>query len=180
MESEDIRIAAVQSVVRSWAPQDKRGRDSKRRFEDQLKKAIEELAPAGDETEVQVTSSAIVVGPQGTLLHPHDLMPTWVAPGGHVAAGELPWNAAKREVEAKTGVSAQHPEDGPQLVSVELQQTPEGRTRLDLRFLLFGDGEASGDRQARWFKDDEAKTTAAESYRHALEVAHTLRDQALR
>ena len=169
-----MRISEVQRMVNSWVPRDKRQRESKKRFAGQLEKALEEFEP----DKVELTSSAVVLGPQGTLLHAHDLMPMWSTPGGRVSNSENPWEVAKREAEAKTGVQAEHPDAGPQLVDVEVHQTDDGRTRLDLRFLLFGDGKT--EQHAQWFSDDEAKRRTDASQRDAIEIAHMIRDEAQR
>jgi len=185
-----MRVEATRSLVNSWDPRDHREREAKRQFEEHLEKLAnaseEDRQPEEDpRKDVRVMSSAVVLGPQGTLLHAHDLMPTWVSPGGHVEGHEYPWETAQRVTQAKTGIEAEHPEDGPRVVGVNIQETAEGHTLLDIRFLLFASGDPSNPpagehNKVRWFEDVEARKIAEESYQHALEVAHAIRDEAAR
>src|SRR5262245_44907890 len=58
---------------------------------------------------VHVTGSAIVVGARGVVLHLHKRLGIWLQPGGHLHAGEQPWDAALREAREETGLPVQHP-----------------------------------------------------------------------
>ena len=40
---------------------------------------------------VHVTASALIVGRGGLMLQRHQVLRTWVAPGGHIDADERPW-----------------------------------------------------------------------------------------
>lgn len=87
-----------------------------------------------------VTASAIVLAPDGcTLLHRHKRLGIWLQPGGHLDPGEDPGQAAVRETREETGLSARHPEHGPQLVHVDVHEGPRGHVHLDLRYLLTAD-----------------------------------------
>lgn len=96
-----------------------------------------------DADPVHVTASAIVVGPRGTVLHWHKRVGGWLQPGGHVDAGEAPWQAALREASEETGLPVRHPDGGPLLVHLDVHDAGP-HVHLDLRYLLHGgDAEPS-------------------------------------
>ena len=55
----------------------------------------------------QFTGSALVISEDAsqTLLIRHKFLQRWLPPGGHIDAGETPWQAAQREMDEETGVS---------------------------------------------------------------------------
>lgn len=115
---------------------------------------------------VHVTSSSIVVGEGGVVLHLHKRLGMWLQPGGHVDPGETPWDAALRETVEETGLAVRHPPGGPRLVHVDVHPSARGHTHLDLRYLLHapaheepapGDGESQ---HVRWFDWAEAIAVA--------------------
>jgi 8-oxo-dGTP pyrophosphatase MutT (NUDIX family) len=57
-------------------------------------------------------ASAYVVCSARVLLIRHRALERWLAPGGHIQAGETPDQCAMREVREETGVSAKIVEDG--------------------------------------------------------------------
>jgi ADP-ribose pyrophosphatase YjhB (NUDIX family) len=90
-----------------------------------------------------VTGSAIVRDDDGrVLLHRHKRLGIWLQPGGHLEAGEQPWDAAVRETREETGVEASHLDERPCLVHVDVHEGPRGHVHLDLRYLLRADGRA--------------------------------------
>lgn len=110
---------------------------------------------------VHVTGSAIVAGPRGTVLHRHRRLGTWLQPGGHLEAGETPWQAALREAREETGLELRMPPGGPRLVHVDVHPAPAGHVHLDLRYLLLGpDADpcppAGESQEVRWFTWPEA------------------------
>ena len=122
---------------------------------------------------VHVTGSAIVTGSRGVVLHLHKRLGIWLQPGGHIEAGELPWEGALRETQEETGLSVAHPLTGPELVHVDVHPGPRGHTHLDLRYLLLaGDDDpappAGESPDARWFSWDEAIAIADDGLIGAL------------
>ena len=114
---------------------------------------------------VHVTASALVVGPRGVVLHLHKRLGIWLQPGGHIDADESPWDAARRETAEETGLDAQHPDSGPELIHVDVHPGARDHTHLDLRYLLIApDVEPCpppGESQSvRWFGWDEALAVA--------------------
>ena len=89
---------------------------------------------------VHATGSAIVVGPRGVVLLRHKRLGLWLQPGGHIHAGETPWDGARREAAEETGLDvafADVDDDGvPRLVHVDVHPGGRGHTHLDLRYLV--------------------------------------------
>ncbi len=104
---------------------------------------------------VHVTGSGIVNGPRGTVLHMHRRLHLWLQPGGHLEAGEPPWQAALRESGEETGLPVRHPSGGPRLLHLDAH--PAGaHFHLDLRYLLLCDETephppAGESQEVRWF-----------------------------
>jgi 8-oxo-dGTP pyrophosphatase MutT (NUDIX family) len=131
---------------------------SRTRFLDELGRLPRPLDRDADP--VHVTGSAIVVGPRGTVLHWHKRLGGWLQPGGHVDAGETPWQAALREAEEETGLTLRHPESGPRLVHLDVHPAAP-HVHLDLRYLLLADdtepSPPAGESQlVRWFSFADA------------------------
>ena len=126
---------------------------------------------------VHVTGSAIVTGPEGVLLHRHRRLGLWLQPGGHLDAGETPWDAAVRETLEETGLrltAAVGPAGRPPLAHIDVHDGGRGHTHLDLRYRLVapagavprpGAGESP---DVRWFGWDEAIAVADPGLRGAL------------
>jgi 8-oxo-dGTP pyrophosphatase MutT (NUDIX family) len=159
----------VRRSVAERVPVDERERVSVERFLvefDRLASPLEEEADP-----VHVTSSAIVVGPRGVVLHRHKRLGLWLQPGGHIDPGEHPAAAALREAREETGleVALVHGE----VVHVDVHPGPRGHTHLDLRFLVDGgdadpsppEGESP---DVAWFTWDEAIALADDGLRGAL------------
>jgi 8-oxo-dGTP pyrophosphatase MutT (NUDIX family) len=131
---------------------------------------------------IHVTGSAIVLGPQGVLLHRHKRLGLWLQPGGHLEPGETPWDAARREAGEETGLRLRWPEEPsysdepPPLAHLDVHPGGQGHTHLDLRYLILVAGEdtpapAAGESQeVRWFDWDEALQMADPGLRGALEA----------
>jgi 8-oxo-dGTP pyrophosphatase MutT (NUDIX family) len=128
-----------------------------------------------------VTGSAIVVGHRGVLLHLHKRAQIWIQPGGHVDAGESPWEGAIRETLEETGLLCEHPDQVPVLIHVDVHDAPKGHLHLDLRYLLLGpdadpappEGESQ---DVAWFGWD-SKLLERDSLRGAVHSARLWVDQ---
>jgi 8-oxo-dGTP pyrophosphatase MutT (NUDIX family) len=115
---------------------------------------------------VHVTGSAIVVGPRGVVLLEHKRLGSWLQPGGHVDAGESPWDAALREAHEETGLAVSFADVEvatglPRLLHVDVHPGGRGHTHLDLRYLVDGgDGDpappAHESQRVVWFAWSDA------------------------
>jgi 8-oxo-dGTP pyrophosphatase MutT (NUDIX family) len=152
------RTREVCAAVAALPDLDPRTATSKARFLAEVARLPQPFDEHADP--VHITSSAVVVGPPGTLLHRHKRLGLWLQPGGHVEPGELPTHAALREVAEETGLQGRHPADGPRLVHVDVHAGGRGHTHLDLRYLVEADGDpAPPDGESpdvRWFGWEEA------------------------
>lgn len=125
---------AVKDSVRGRRPADAREREAQASFLER----VEHLARPADEFSdpVHVTASAILVTPdrRRVLLHRHKRLGLWLQPGGHIDAGEQPWEAARREAVEETGLEATLVSTD--LVHVDVHPGPRRHTHLDLRYLV--------------------------------------------
>lgn len=148
--------------VTALRPGDEREVASRQQFLEELRRLPRPLDAHADP--VHVTASAIVVGSAGTVLHRHKRLGIWLQPGGHIDAGELPWDAAVREVAEETGLQATHPPSGPTLCHVDVHPGPNDHTHLDLRYLLRAEGDPrpapTESQDVRWFALTEALRVA--------------------
>jgi 8-oxo-dGTP pyrophosphatase MutT (NUDIX family) len=135
---------------------------SRTRFLAELDRLADPCSREADQ--VHVTGSAIVTGARGTVLHWHKRIGGWMQPGGHVDAGETPWDAALRETQEETGLAVHHPEGGPRLLHLDAH--PAGpHFHLDLRYVLYGADDDPApppgeSQQVRWFTIAEAMQVA--------------------
>ncbi|HKD87625.1 MAG TPA: NUDIX domain-containing protein [Streptosporangiaceae bacterium] len=151
-------VAVIRAEVAAFAAVTEREIASRERFLSELGRLADPFSREADP--VHVTGSAIVAGCRGTVLHWHKRLGGWLQPGGHVDAGEAPWQAAVRETVEETGLPVRHPATGP--VLIHLDAHPAGaHFHLDLRYLLLSEdvepspppGESQ---QVRWFPLAEA------------------------
>jgi len=173
--SDDVRHI-VRSQVAGRQPVDQRERLSIERFLIEFDRLVSPFDENADP--VHVTASAIVTGRRGVLLHRHRRLGIWLQPGGHVDAGEVPWDAACREALEETGLRVGLRRVGgapsvPRLAHVDVHPGPRGHTHLDLRYLVDG-GDADPDPppgespQVEWFDWDRAIEIADPGLRGAL------------
>ena len=144
----------VRAAVTARRPVDARERESLRAFIDEF----DRLEAPFDEhaNRVHVTGSAIVVGERGVVLHLHKRLEKWLQPGGHIDAGETPWDGALREAVEETGLPVSFAGGVPQLVHVDVHAGPRKHRHLDLRYLVEAppitpappEGESQ---EVRWF-----------------------------
>ena len=172
-------VAQLRAEIAAMPPVDERHATSITRFVAELDRLPSPLDEHADP--VHVTASAIVVGERGTVLHRHKRLGLWLQPGGHIDAGETPWDAAVRETREETGLAADHQGGSAQLIHVDVHAGGRGHTHLDLRYLLTApsedpsppDGESP---HVRWFAWDEAIARADAGLAGALcAVAATVR-----
>lgn len=135
----------------------------------------------GDEDAVtdleHVTASAVVVSPNGVLLHLHKKVQRWMQPGGHIDPGEHPAQAALREVSEETGLTPEHWQGAPTLLGVDSHLIEgSGHTHHDFCFLMTAapvaptppEGESP---DVQWFPFFEARDLADGALRPSIEKA---------
>jgi 8-oxo-dGTP pyrophosphatase MutT (NUDIX family) len=136
MASTETQREALRRFLAHHQPTDEQEQVSLAAFLEQLDRLDRPFAEDGGP--VHVTSSAIVVGARGVILHKHKRLGIWIQPGGHIDEGEDPADAAVREVLEETGLATTHFSGGPTIVHVDVHPAPKGHTHLDLRYLLRG------------------------------------------
>ena len=164
-EPRDQAVAELRGAVTAFDATTAREAASRARFLAELGRLADPFSRDADP--VHVTGSAIVTGPRGTVLHWHKRIGGWMQPGGHIDAGEAPWDAALRETREETGLPVRHPDDGPRLLHLDAH--PAGpHVHLDLRYLLISadvdPAPPPGESQrVRWFTLAEAMDIADEA-----------------
>jgi 8-oxo-dGTP pyrophosphatase MutT (NUDIX family) len=151
----------VIAAVAARKPVDERERVSIERFLAEVPRLARPFDEHADP--VHVTGSALVVGRRGIVLLRHKSLGIWVQPGGHIDAGETPWEAAVREATEETGLPVRLASC--ELAHVDVHPGPRGHTHLDLRYLTeAGDADPSpppGESQdVAWFDWPEAMAVA--------------------
>lgn len=158
----DRVVADLRNAVSAFDATTAREVASRARFLAELDRLADPFSRDADP--VHVTGSAIVTGPRGTVLHWHKRLGGWLQPGGHIDAGETPWEAALRETHEETGLPVRHPDGGPRLLHLDAH--PAGpHVHLDLRYLLEAADEDPApppgeSPQVRWFSLAEALQVA--------------------
>jgi 8-oxo-dGTP pyrophosphatase MutT (NUDIX family) len=161
-EWRDQIVAELRATVTGFDAATPREIGSRARFLAELDRLPDPFSRDADP--VHVTGSAIVTGPRGTVLHWHKRIGGWMQPGGHIDAGETPWDAALRETREETGLAVRHPDGGPLLLHLDAHQAGP-HVHLDLRYLLCSaDDEPAPppgeSQQVRWFILAEALAVA--------------------
>lgn len=167
----DVLRRMVREQVVARRPVDERERLGRERFLELFDRLVAPFSEMADP--VHVTGSAIVIGPRGVLLHRHRRLGIWLQPGGHLDAGETPWEAARREAAEETGLAVRL--ISADLVHLDVHPGPRGHTHLDLRYLVDGgaadpvppEGESQ---EIGWFTWSEAIGLADEGLRGALSM----------
>jgi 8-oxo-dGTP pyrophosphatase MutT (NUDIX family) len=170
-DAADPRLAAVRGWLAARAaagPVDGREAASLRRFASELDRLVAPFDRNADP--VHITASAIVVGPQGVLLHRHKRLGLWLQPGGHIDPGEAPLEAARRETFEETGLVGVP--RLPDVAHVDVHGGGLGHVHLDLRFVLQASGPPrpgeSESQAVRWLGWAEALAIADPGLRGAL------------
>ncbi len=164
----------IRASVLAREPVDDRERASLRSFVEHFDVLLDPCNEHADD--VHVTASAILVGRRGVVLHLHKRLHRWLQPGGHIDAGELPWDAARREAAEETGLNVELPAGEPVLAHVDVHPGPRGHTHLDLRYIVVGadaDPQPPPDesQDVRWFSWDEAMAISDPGLVGALRAA---------
>lgn len=113
-----------------------------------------------------LTGSAFITGPEGIVLHLHKRLGLWLQPGGHLEAGEMPWDAARREAGEETGLRFAAWDEAPPLAHLDVHDGGRGHTHLDLRYTLTVTGDTrpappEGESQeVRWYTWEDAVKVA--------------------
>lgn len=161
----DPRLDTVVRSVARLRPVDGREARARQRILVALGRLAHPFDREADAT--HVTGSAVVLGPEGVLLHLHKRLGMWLQPGGHLEPGETPWAAARRESEEETGLAfAGWAPAGPPLAHVDVHPGGRGHIHLDLRYLLHVHGDPvprprQGESQeVRWFSWPDAVEVA--------------------
>jgi 8-oxo-dGTP pyrophosphatase MutT (NUDIX family)/GNAT superfamily N-acetyltransferase len=173
-----VLIASIRDQVQRRRPVDDRERASLLAFVQHLDVLDEPFSEHADR--VHVTGSAIVVGKRGVVLHRHKRLGLWLQPGGHIEAGETPWDAALREAFEETGLQVAFPSDGPRLVHVDVHPGPRKHIHLDLRYVLDApdvtpappQGESQEVRWFPWHKAIALAEPGLEGVLRALQPGH--------
>jgi 8-oxo-dGTP pyrophosphatase MutT (NUDIX family) len=175
MASMETQREALRSFLIHHQPIDEQERVSLAAFIEQLDRLDRPFAEDGGP--VHVTSSAIVVGTRGVILHKHKRLGIWIQPGGHIDEGEDPADAAVREVLEETGLATTHFTGSPTIVHVDVHPAPKGHTHLDLRYLLRGpdadprppEGESP---EVAWLSFEDAHALAHSGLAGMLAAGH--------
>jgi PhzF family phenazine biosynthesis protein len=171
MAAPSVQVRGIVGSHRALSPREV---DAKARFLAALELLDDPYDEHGDPT--HVTASAVVVGERGTVLHRHKRLGRWMQPGGHIDPGEEPPVAALREAIEELGLAVSHPDEGPQLIHVDVHEAALGHTHLDLRYLLFAPADdphppPGESPEARWFDWEEASAAADDALAPALVIA---------
>ncbi len=149
----------VMAAVGDRTPVDERERMCIEQFLVEIERLTDPFSEHADP--VHVTTSALIVGQRGVVLHRHRILGIWVAPGGHIDLGENPWDAVMREAAEETGLTVGHVDGRPNLVHVDVHPGPHGHTHLDLRYRLHAEDTdpcppADESQEVAWFSWAEA------------------------
>ena len=177
-----MRHPAIDQVIdalRTWTPVDERERTSIATLLTEVARLDDPSSETADP--VHVTASAIVVNDAGdkVALHLHKRLQMWLQPGGHIEAGESPWEGALREAHEETGLEVRHHDGAPCFVHVDVHAGPKGHTHLDLRYLVRAPETAMSPAEgespdAAWFTWADAESIADAGLIGALRAVRTL------
>jgi 8-oxo-dGTP pyrophosphatase MutT (NUDIX family) len=111
-----------------------------------------------------ITASGLVIKNDKILLIFHPYIQQWMQPGGHIDEGEMPVEAAIREVFEETGVVCEPLNENLGPIDIDLHEIPENTKKgegkhlhIDLLFLLrvLEEGDSPEDIQKTWLPIDQ-------------------------
>ncbi len=114
-----------------------------------------------------ITASGLVIRDGKVLLIFHPFIKTWFQPGGHIDEGELPIEAAIREVYEETGFICMADPAFPDPIDIDVHEIPanpkkgEGiHLHIDLlyRLVVKGESRATEDIECDWFALDQIQS----------------------
>ena len=114
--------------------------------------------------EGHITASGLVIRDNKALLMFHPYLKRWFQPGGHIDEGELPFEAAIREVYEETGMVCTLDSDDLHPIDVDVHEIPanphkdeEPHLHIDLlyRLKLLREEKSSEDITFDWFSFDQ-------------------------
>ncbi len=151
---------------------------------EELMKFLKDTADPYSETAqaMHVTASGVIVGERGVVLHKHKILGQWMQPGGHIDAGETPWEAALRECREETGLEIAHYKGEVNIIHIDLHPAAKGHQHFDLRFLLeapdLDPNPPQGESQeVKWLPWDDALLIGDHSTQMALNSAMKFIDE---
>ena len=113
-----------------------------------------------------ITASGLVIKDGHVLLIHHPYIKQWFQPGGHIDDGEMPLEAAIREVFEETGVVCEPANFNHDPIDIDVHAIPANPNKgedmhlhIDLLFLLrvLQEQQASEDIQKAWIPFDQIK-----------------------
>lgn len=114
-----------------------------------------------------ITASGLVIHENKVLLIFHPYIKRWFQPGGHIDEGELPVDAAIREVYEETGFVCSPDSEVPELLDIDIHEIPanpkkgEGpHLHIDLlyRLKVLGQEKSPEDISRKWFSFDQVES----------------------
>ena len=114
-----------------------------------------------------ITASGLVIRENKVLLIFHPYIKRWFQPGGHIDEGELPVDAAIREVYEETGFVCTLDPEFPELIDIDIHEIPanpmkgEGpHLHIDLlyRLKVLRQEKSPEDISYKWFSFDQVES----------------------
>ena len=117
--------------------------------------------------EGHITASGLVIHENKVLLIFHPYIKRWFQPGGHIDEGEIPVDAAIREVYEETGFVCTLDSEFPELIDIDIHEIPanpkkgEGpHLHIDLlyRLKVLRQEKSLEDISCKWFSFDQVES----------------------
>lgn len=114
-----------------------------------------------------ITASGLVIHDNKVLLIFHPFIKRWFQPGGHIDEGELPVDAAIREVYEETGFVCGSDSEVPELIDIDIHEIPDNPKKgegphlhIDLlyRLKVLRKEKSPEDISYKWFYFDQVES----------------------